>query len=517
MRRFSFSFRCLAVLSSVLLTAGIELPEALAQASPPIQLHPQNPRYFLFRGRPLVLLTATEHYGSVMNRPFNYQRYLDDLVDKRMTFTRTFLLYRELQTPRNPYSTSKPESPDYIAPWPRTGPGKALDKEPIYDLDQWNEEYFVRLHDFLTAASERGIVVELTLFSHTYNDGLYNLNPLRAPNNKQQVGTGPWQAYDSLKDPVLVERQKAYARKIVQETSGFDNIYYEICNEPAGNVKDSGVTTADVDAWLAEMNATVRAELKKLGRKHLIFGAECFDVGALAQHFETTFSGKLWDAVILHPSTYVRYRGRNYRMGDFMSKQLTLRDVRDFCVDVAHVPKPLVSDEDNAASMYRDPAGWTIHRKRAWATVISGAHYDFIDFSIRVGQETGTAESNRMLRTWFKHLSTLIHSFDFIRGKPGVPWLRKAPRPALVSTMVVEGEDYLAYLADARELSDPAAGSPIAGAVEVDLPGGTYEVRLYSPTTGGLSPAVRIEGGKPQKFELLPFEHDIVVRATRLR
>ena len=514
-----FQFALVAVLCG-LSTDGVASDASnntAERAAPPIQIHPENPRYFIFRSRPVFLLTATEHYGAVMNRPFDYKRYLDDMVDKRMTFTRTFLLYRELQTPRNPYSTSKPESPDFIAPWPRTGPGKALDGEPIYDLDQWNEEYFTRLTDFLGEASKRGIVVELTLFSHTYRENIWALNPLRAENNKQQVGKVLWPAYDSLTEPALVERQKAYARKIVQATSQFDNIYYEICNEPAGGVPSSNISLADVDAWLIEMNSTVRAELKKLGRKHLIFGAEAFDVGKLEQHFERTFAENVWDAVILHPSTYVRHKGRNYRMGDFMSKQLTLRDVRDFCLAVANERKPLVSDEDNAASMYRDDDGWTIHRKRAWVTLLSGAHYDYIDMSIRPGQETGTEESNRKLRTWFKHLSSLMQSFAFIKAKPGVAWVRGAPRPALVTTFVVEGDDYLAYLADARELSDPEAGSPISGTLELELPSGRFEVRLYSPTTGGLSPAVHIEGGKPQKLELLPFEQDIVVRAKKVR
>ena len=40
-----------------------------AMASPALRLHPDNPKIFQFRGKPLVLLCATEHYGSVINRP----------------------------------------------------------------------------------------------------------------------------------------------------------------------------------------------------------------------------------------------------------------------------------------------------------------------------------------------------------------------------------------------------------------------------------------------------------------
>src|SRR5580765_5287723 len=110
---------------------GDEAPAA------PISIHPENPKYFLFRGKPLVLIAATEHYGSVVNRAFDFERYLADAADKKQTVTRTFLLFREQQSARNPSSPIKPESPDYIAPWPRVGPGKAIDGEPVYDLDKW--------------------------------------------------------------------------------------------------------------------------------------------------------------------------------------------------------------------------------------------------------------------------------------------------------------------------------------------------------------------------------------------
>ena len=195
------------------------LGSTLALRAEAVKLHPENPRYFLFQGKPLVLVTATEHYGSVFNRPFDFEKYLDDAARHKMTMTRTFLLFRELQSARNPSSPAKPESPDYIAPFARTGPGKALDGEPIYDLDRWNPEYFDRLQRFLDAASNRGIIVELTIFSNTYAENIWALNPFRAENNKQHVGRSGWQEYISLRDPELVRRQAEFARKIIRETS----------------------------------------------------------------------------------------------------------------------------------------------------------------------------------------------------------------------------------------------------------------------------------------------------------
>ncbi|HEV3257336.1 MAG TPA: DUF4038 domain-containing protein [Gemmataceae bacterium] len=485
------------------------------EAAAPVSIHPENPRYFLFRGKPLVLVTASEHYGSVINRPFDFKRYLKNAAANKQTLTRTFLLFREQQASRNPSSPAKPESPDFITPYPRTGPGKALDGEPAYDLDQWNPEYFQRLHRFLSRASKLGIVVELTLFSNTYGDGVWALNPLRAENNKQGIGKVAWPDYNSLKNKPLVERQLAYAQKIIVETSRYDNVYYEICNEPGGGVAGHA-TTADVDAWQKEVARVVRGELKRLRSPHLVFGSQAFTYAPkFGQQLDDAFSGRMVDVVNVHPLPDTSLGRRAYQMGNFMSKELQLAEIRAFCLAAGKQPKPTVLDEDNCASQYRDDVGWTIHRKRAWTAVLSGAHYDYIDFSITVGSEAGTKQSRRKIRRWMRHLSEFIHSFDFIHAKPLPGWVSATPAAVVTTTLAVEGKDYVAYLADAREVSDPAAGKPISGKVSLALPAGSFLVRLYSPTTGQYSPAVSAEGGKTASIELLHFRHDLVIRATR--
>jgi hypothetical protein len=275
------------------------------------------------------------------------------------------------------------------------------------------------------------------------------------------------------------------------------------------------VSIAQVDAWQTEMAGVVRDELTKQGRKHLVFGTQAFDVSRLVQELEASFAGPPWDAVNVHPNPFIRWKGRAYKMGDFMSRELTLAQVRDFCQAVHSQPRPVVLDEDNAASMYRDEVGWTIHRKRAWTTVLSGAHYDYIDFSITVGRESGTPASGRAIRAWMKHLSDFIHSFDFIKARPLANWVRNAPATTVVSSLAVEGKDYAAYLADAREATDPAWGQPLEGKVSLVLPPGSFEVRLYSPAAGSYSPAIAVQGGQPARIDLPSFRHDVVIRARR--
>jgi hypothetical protein len=497
-----------------LLTIPILLFAALqSMGADALRIHPDNPRYFLFRGKPLVLLTASEHYGSVINRPFDFEKYLDDAVAHKMTMTRTFLLFREQQSSRNPSSPCKPESPDYIAPFPRTGPGKALDGEPIYDLDQWNTEYFERLHRFLDAASRRGIVVELTIFSNSYAPHVWALNPFRAENNKQHVGKMEWPEYLSLKDAGLVRRQSAYARKVIQETSEYDNVYYEICNEPGGGVKDH-IPPADVDAWQVEMGRVIRDELQRLNRPHLISGQQAFTYSPKFRFpLDETYSKPLFDIVNVHPLPDTDFGGTLYQLGAFMSKELMLPEIARFSRAVYPQKKPTVLDEDNTASMYRDPTGWTIHRKRAWAALFSGSHYDYIDFSITVGSEAGTPMSRSHVRSWFQHLSEFMSSFDYVHSVLAPEWVKQLPANVTISGLAVEGKDYVAYLADNREVGDAAAGQPISGTVKLALPSGRFNVSLYSPVSGESSLGVILEDGA--SLTLPSFIHDMVIRARR--
>ena len=505
------SRRCLWLTVLVLYVTA----SAALRAQDAVKIDPENPKYLLFRGKPLALISASEHYGSVINRPFDFERYLDDAQKHKMTVTRTFLLYRELQSARNPSSPCKPESPDFISPYLRTGPGKAMDGEPMYDLDKWNPEYFDRLHRFLDAASKRGIVVELTVFSNTYADHIWALNPLRAANNLQHVGAVEWEDYISLKDQELMRRQTAFARKIIQETSGYDNVYYEICNEPGGGVPGHS-TSADVDAWQTEIAGVLREEMQRLNHPHLLAGQQAFNYGREnAFPMDATFASQNFDIVNDHPLPNTQFDGKTFDMGDFMSKQLRLEGVQGFCSATYSRHKPVVLDEDNAASMYRDLTGWTIHRKRAWTALFSGCHYDYIDFSITVGSEAGTPASRAAIRTWMQHLSEFVDSFDYIHSQPAPGWIAAHPQHLLVSSLAASGRDFVAYLADDREITDATAGESIAGKVTVSLPPGTYDLWLYSPVTGEYSPGIEVRGGDKNEVKLPPFKQDIVIRATR--
>jgi hypothetical protein len=483
----------------------------------PIRVHPHNPKLFEFRGKPLVLVTATEHYGSVINRPFRFERYLEDAAERHITLTRLFCLFRELQSPRNPYSTCKPDSSDYVTPFMRSGPGRASDGEPKYDLDQWNPEYFERLHRFLSLASQHGIVVEVTLLSNTYNDDVWALNPFNPANNVNGMPKIAWPEYLTRRHAALFERQCAHARRIVEEINRYDNFYFEICNEPGGNAGTPGCPTlAEVDDWQKAIAALIRETESRLPNQHLIAGQEAFDYTPFTQGCTASFRQMPLDVVNVHPLPNTVYEDAHYELGEFMSKQLKIRALRDCCLATYGEPKPLNMDEDNIASQYMDPDGWTIQRKRAWVTLMSGGHYDYIDFSVNKYVEAGSPAAQRHIRAWIGHLSGFIHSLDLLRARPLTGWVTAQPAHTLDCVMAVEGEDYCIYLADEREIDEPGCGEPIRGALTVDLPGGNFEVACYLPTTGAYSVWMPLAGGPGTRLQLPEFRHDLVVRVRKV-
>src|SRR6186713_3538433 len=61
---------------------------ATAALAAPLQLHPENPHYFLWQGKPEILITSGEHYGAVLNLDLDYRKYLATLAADKLNLTR---------------------------------------------------------------------------------------------------------------------------------------------------------------------------------------------------------------------------------------------------------------------------------------------------------------------------------------------------------------------------------------------------------------------------------------------
>jgi len=286
------SFFARAILVAAVLTA---------RADEPVRLHPDNPRYLLWRGAPAVLITAGEHYGAVMNLDFDYARYLDVLKSNRFNLTRVFSgTYREVSGSFNiTGNTLAPARGRYVCPWARSETPSVVDGKGKFDLTRWDTTYFDRLKDFLTLAGRRGVVAELVLFCTMYDENVWNASPMNARNNVNGIGKVPRSELYSGHDKALLAIQNALVAKLVTELNHFDNLYFEVCNEP---YERGGLTKEWNDLIIAAITDTEAM----LPKKHLIaqgFPPSSAPVPGLNRHVSIlNFHGAKADAVQLNHS-----------------------------------------------------------------------------------------------------------------------------------------------------------------------------------------------------------------------
>lgn len=460
-------------------------------------------------GRPIVLRTATEHYGAILNGAFDYVAYLSMLAASGGNLTRTFVLFRELQSAVNPYSTCKPESIDYLAPYARIDAARtdptALDGQPRFDLDRWDDTFFERLHDFIGRAAELDVTVELTLFSNTYADQIWELNPLHHANNVNGLSRIHWSEHTTCRHPDRLQRHLALVEKIVGECRDHPNVIFEPCNEPgAGAPVDPPlfpVDQAEVNSWLDAVIAAIR---EVDGVRHLVAGQEAFRYEPWDQPLDHSMARMDVDIVNVHPLPGTTLGGRTYELGRFMSGDLELSEVLEFCDAAARAGKPVNLDEDNTASQYTDHFGWTIHRKRAWVAVLRGCHYDMIDFTIRPGLPVGSPAAERDLRVWTRFLGDACERWE-LASAPPTDDVRLLDGDVVILACRIGGVDGRARLV---YLADPSEGTrrrPATGVVRcrLQLPADIRAVRSFAPGTGSELSSARLTAEGTIALELV--------------
>ena len=198
---------------------------AVPQENSPIMPHPDNPKYFLFRGRPTVLVTSASHYGAIINPDYDFIRELDELKRHGLNLVR--LLgghYREI---KEDFGISRDilYTERYLAPFLCDGSGR-------YDPTRPNPAYHERLRAFAAACSERGIVVEYSLFCPFYHETLWEICPLNPANHGALVAPTDRMRFHTLHDPAMTALLEGYAAHILETLQPFDNVYFEIMNEP---------------------------------------------------------------------------------------------------------------------------------------------------------------------------------------------------------------------------------------------------------------------------------------------
>jgi len=459
-----------------------------AETHPPLALHPDNPHYFLFRGKPTVLITSGEHYGAVLNQDFDYRKYLDTLAADKLNLTRTFTgAYVEPQGAFNiAKNTLAPASGRFIAPWARSDQPDYAGGGNKFDLERWDDAYFARLRDFVSHAGKNGVVVELNLFCPMYEELQWKVSPLNPANNAQEVGPSDrTHVYTLDKSHGLLAVQEELVRKIVSELAEFDNVYYEICNEPYFG----GVTLE----WQDHIADIISAAEHDLPHPHLISRNVANNTAKVTNpHHELS----IFNFHYADPPDAV---AENYGLDR------------------------VIGDNETGFAGTADAT----YRMEGWDFILAGGGlYNNLDYSFVVGHEDGTFDypdsqpggGSVALRKQLRTLYDFIHGFDLVKLKPDSAVI-KGPLPKGLSARALSeaGNAYAIYVRPLKQKEGNAQPEKLA-TLALELPAGKYQATWISPATGEklAEDAFAHDGGK-KELKAPAFEPDVALKIVAER
>lgn len=466
MKYLSYFLSVILLISCVAETSesNVQLP-----TNGPIQLHPANPHYFLYKGKTLALITSAEHYGAMLNLDFDYKAYLKTLGNDGMNYTRIFTgSYFEI--PGESFGIQKntlaPDPERVITPW--------IKMEEGYDLTKWNNAYFERLKDFMQTAETHKVIVEVTLFSSIYRDEHWDICPQNPENNINIDHEITRFDAQTMNNGELYKHQENFVRKMVNELNEFDNFFFEIQNEPWSDhsvpvynivnkeelrkndwtFKADFADQAALD-WQEKLAGVIVEEEEKLPKKHLI-----------AQNYVN------FKAPIPQVSDHISIINFHYAWPEAAKWNY-------------HYNKVLGFDESGFAG-----SDDTVYRRQAWRFMLSGGGlFNNLDYSFYVGKEDGTGENDApggggtKLRKQLKTLNDFLHSFELEKLKPNQTVIQSSA--GLIPYILSDGDNtYAIYL---RAIGTKSTTLKLAANT------GIYNIQILNTITGEYSDPVSQE------------------------
>jgi hypothetical protein len=399
----------------------------------PICLHPENKKYFLFRGKATVLVTSASHYGAIINRKYDYVKELDELARHGLNLVRIFGgHYHEVP---GDFGIGKnilaPLPEDYVVPFQKTTDGK-------YDLSLPNPEYDDRLVDYVQKCHERGIIVEMSIFCPFYHEGLWDVCPMNGKNNINGVGNTDKLSFHRLTDAATVQAQEAYVAHMLRTLNRFDNIYYEIMNEPWPNQ-----VPLEFELHFADF---IKGYEKALPLQHMVARNP-------ANGWERVDEHKSIDLVNFHYAS------------------------PPYAVEAnKHLPCAVGLNETGFAGS--DPA---TYRKQAWDfMMVGGSLFNNLDYSFAIGYEDGTwydpkdpGAGSSELRSQLGTLKSFLMGADLTHLQPDMQPIKRCHALHGQGYCLKGKEEYLFYFRSHNELY-----------VLLDLPAGDYECKWIKALSG---------------------------------
>jgi uncharacterized protein DUF6298/collagenase-like protein with putative collagen-binding domain len=428
------------------LPEGASGPSESAAPVRPLRVLSSNPRYFGDGSGRAIYLTGSHVWWSLIGGrtwrvdckrgsvyQFDYDAYLRGLTSHGHNFFRLWAIQHSAWRECGRLVRVGP------LPWLRTGPGRALDGRPRFDLRRFDPAYFRRLRARVRAAGARGIYVSVMLFdgwslqhaagwrwrSHPFNRR-NNVNGIDGDLNHDGTGT----EIQTLRQPAVTRIQDRYVRTVVETVGDLDNVLYEVANE-AGDYST---------AWQYHMLRLVKRYESRRGKRH--------PVGMTFQH-----AGGSNAALYRSPADWISPWGDTY-----------LANPR-----TANGRKVVIADTDHICGLCVDPAF-------PWKAFVRGNNVLFMD------EFLATAES-RAMRSAMGQARSYARRMNLAASRP---------EGGLSSTgycLADLGREYLVY-------------QPASGDFELDLrqASGSFEAEWFDPSRSRTIAVEAVTGGSMRRF-----------------
>jgi len=440
--------------------------ELFRNASPGvIGVSEKNPHYYRYKGKEILLITSAEHYGGVINKAFDYVKYFDRLAEYGLNYTRIYP--GAFVEPEGLWISTGdvlgPADKDLIVPWARsnvTGYKKGGNK---FDLNKWDPEYFARLRDFITEAGKRDIIVEIC-FYNGMQDHYWSCSPLKNDNNIQGIGDCDPATFHTLENEPLVREQLKYVEKLIVETNEFDNVIYEICDEPTNALTNSHKAFHWIEA---QIETAIETE-SRLPKKHII-----------AQQLEIGVDFSCDDRVAAIVTQYISLSWR----------QVGGVPALNSCY-VFNKPIELNETAFIGSWIKEDTADLlAISRLEAWEFMIGGgAGFNQLNGYFQPYNPSGENETNLKVLAGLRNLRTFLESFEFVKMTRDLNTVRKSSIGASINMMSEKGRQYAMYIHhsfpvfNSGSYYEPNYG-PFEPVLTLRLEKGDYTVTFIEPAT----------------------------------
>jgi hypothetical protein len=211
----------------------------------------ENPRYWQYKGRPILLLG-----GSDQDNPFNHpnigqsglKAHLDLLASVGGNYIRNTMSSRDRTDPNSDLYNDDNLYPfyhDHVS--------------GLYDLSRWNSLYWKQFREFLEMTAQRDIIVQIEIWDRwdygevwggAYSAEAWSAHPFNPKNNinytTEETNLHPerWEGYPifrtipALDDvPEVLAFQEAFVGRLLSISLAFDHILYCISNESTASAE----------------------------------------------------------------------------------------------------------------------------------------------------------------------------------------------------------------------------------------------------------------------------------------